>query len=178
MAPPFPLPKTDAEGLDLINRMCQGYAAMMPANNFDQPFNSACRCVAATLETHTQPARATFHITIPETYVNTPDLANPTIHGGAIAQWFDGTTSMVLLCVKNVWPDTWSGVTRNLNVSYMRPPVQGEEIAIETEVVQCAKRIATIKGVMKRRRDGAVLAICQHDKSRPESASRAGSFKL
>jgi len=94
-----------------------------------------------------------------------------------MAQWFDSTTSMPLLCVKNVWEETWSGVTRHLSVTYLRPPVQGEEIAIETEVIQCAKRTATVRGVMRRRRDGVVLATCQHDKARPEG-SRPGSFRL
>ncbi|KAK3066436.1 hypothetical protein LTR53_017218, partial [Teratosphaeriaceae sp. CCFEE 6253] len=164
----FPQPTTNAEAVDLINRFVQGYAAAMPPTNFDQPFNRACRCVAATLESPISPATATFHLTIPPTYLNSPDPASPTIHGGAMAQWFDATTSMPLLCVRKVWAETWSGVTRSLSVTYLRPPKEGEEIVIEAEVIQCARRMATVRGVMKRRSDGAVLATCQHDKARPE----------
>ena len=103
MAPVFPKPKSDAEAVDLINGFIRGYAAAMPSNNFDQSFCRACICVAATIETPALPATATFHVTIPETYTNNPNPSNPTTHGGAMAQWFDSTTSMPLLCVKNVW---------------------------------------------------------------------------
>ncbi|TKA71039.1 hypothetical protein B0A55_06324 [Friedmanniomyces simplex] len=164
----LPHPETNEQARDLITRFIRGYAAAIPPTNFDQPFYTACVCTAATLETPSQPATATFRILIPPTYVNNPDPANPTIHGGAIAHWFDSCTSMPLLCVRKVWDESWSGVSRNLNVTYLRPPREGEAIVIETEVVQCGKRIATIRGVMRRERDGAILATCQHDKARPD----------
>ena len=40
----------------------------------------------------------------------------------------------------------------------------GEEVLVESEVVHAGKRLCSIKGVMKRKKDGAVLAICEHGK--------------
>jgi len=63
-------------------------------------------------------------------------------------------------------PGFWlfAGVTRTLNVTYLRPVPQGEEILIECEVVHAGKRLCTLKGTMRRKRDGAVLALCEHGK--------------
>ncbi|KAK5677434.1 hypothetical protein LTS10_010006 [Elasticomyces elasticus] len=146
----FPKPRTNDEACDLITKFVRGYAAAMPQNNFDQAFYKACICTSATLETDSESAKAVFRLVIPPTYVNSPDPASPTIHGGAIAHWFDSCTSMPLLCVKNIWDGSWSGVSRNLNVTYLRPPKE-----------------ATIRGVMIRESDGKLLATCQHDKAKP-----------
>ncbi|KAK5711001.1 hypothetical protein LTR17_018614 [Elasticomyces elasticus] len=163
----FPKPRTNDEARDLITKFVRGYAAAMPQDNFDQAFYNACACTSATLETDSDTAKAVFRLVIPPTYVNSPDPANPTIHGGAIAHWFDSCTSMPLLCVKNIWDGSWSGVSRNLNVTYLRPPKEGEAIVIESEVIQSSRNIATIRGVMIRESDGKLLATCQHDKARP-----------
>lgn len=44
---------------------------------------------------------------------------------------------------------------------------QGDAVVMEGEVLQIGKRMATIRGVLRREKDGAVLAICQHDKALP-----------
>jgi acyl-coenzyme A thioesterase PaaI-like protein len=49
-------------------------------------------------------------------------------------------------------------VSRTLNVTYLRPVPAGEEVLIESTVVHAGKRLCLIKGEMRRRRDGAVLA--------------------
>ena len=41
---------------------------------------------------------------------------------------------------------------------------EGEKILIESEVVHAGKRMASLKGVMKREGDSAVMAICEHGK--------------
>ena len=58
----------------------------------------------------------------------------------------------------------YAGVTRTLNVTYLRPIAVGEEILIESTVVHAGKRLTTIHGVMKRKSDGAVMTTCEHGK--------------
>jgi len=158
-------PQTDEEAREAMQRFMTNYAAASSPNNFDNPFSRSVTVISATLQTDNTPASATCSFTIPATYGNNPN--GKTVHGGAIATFFDNVTSMPMLAVRNWW-DGWTGVSRNLNVTYLRPPMVGEKVIVESEVVHCGRRIATIKGVLKRERDGAVLAICQHDKARPE----------
>ena len=63
-------------------------------------------------------------------------------------------------------PAKWgyASVSRTLNITYLRPSPVGEEVLIENEVVHAGKRLCTIKGVMKRKKDGAILAVCEHGK--------------
>jgi len=58
----------------------------------------------------------------------------------------------------------YAGVTRTLNVTFIRPVAKGEEILIESTVIHAGKRLATMHGVIKRKSDGAVMATCEHGK--------------
>jgi acyl-coenzyme A thioesterase 13 len=147
-----------------IDKFLKGYGAKQPPNNFDAAFIRASKITSVASETDTTNAKVTYSLAIPPLYANTP-IAKTT-HGGAIATWFDMATSMAIIACKNTWEEG-TGVTRNLNVTYFRPPVEGDEITIESEVMQLTKRLATVKGTMRRASDGTVLAICQHDKYRP-----------
>lgn len=153
----------DKAAADTIRKFLSRYAANMPSDNFDAGFIRAADLTAVTAETDSDNARITYSLAIPPLCSN--NRTAKTIHGGAVATFFDMATSMAIIACKNTWEDT--GVTRNLNVTYFRPPIEGELITIESEVLQLTKRLATIKGVMKRVSDGTVLAICQHDKYRP-----------
>jgi acyl-coenzyme A thioesterase 13 len=147
-----------------IDKFLKGYGAKQPPNNFDAAFIRASKITSVASETDTTNAKVTYSLAIPPLYANNP-IAKTT-HGGAIATWFDMATSMAIIACKNTWEEG-TGVTRNLNVTYFRPPVEGDEITIESEVMQLTKRLATVKGTMRRASDGTVLAICQHDKYRP-----------
>ncbi|KAG6224659.1 hypothetical protein E4U34_000122 [Claviceps purpurea] len=107
------------------------------------------------------PARVTFSFTCLDHHCNR--LGN--LHGGAAATLFDLCTTMPLVLISK--PGFWQflGVTRNLNVSYFRPVPKGEEVVIEAEAVQVGKRLATLKGVMRRKRDGEIVSICEHLKA-------------
>ncbi|PHH87603.1 hypothetical protein CDD83_8656 [Cordyceps sp. RAO-2017] len=86
------------------------------------------------------------------------------LHGGAVATLFDFCTTMALAIVNR--PGFWQflGVSRSLNVTYLRPARCDEEILIECHIVQVGKKLASIHGVMKRKTDGQLLSTCQHEK--------------
>lgn len=146
-----------------IRKYVSAYADSMPPENVDGSFIRQSVLTSVTAETDASNAKATFTIAVPPFCSNNRVTKN--MHGGAVATFFDNATSMAVFACRNAWED--SGVTRNLNVTYFRPAVEGETIAIESEVLQLTKRLATIRGVMKRVSDGTVIAICQHDKYRP-----------
>lgn len=86
------------------------------------------------------------------------------MHGGCTASLFDFCTSMPI-CMINT-PDFWwyMGVSRTLNVTYLKPIPVGESIFIECELLSIGKTMSTIRGVMRRQSDGVVLATCEHGK--------------
>lgn len=85
-----------------------------------------------------------------------------------MATIFDTTTSMAVAPVarKGFWDI--GHVTRTLNCSYLRPAPEGIELLIECEVVHLGKRIGMLKGVMRRKDDGAVCYTCEHQKALAE----------
>ncbi|KAL3417307.1 thioesterase superfamily protein [Phlyctema vagabunda] len=86
------------------------------------------------------------------------------LHGGCTATIFDicTTTALAPNARRGYW--AFAGVSRTLNVTYLRPVPAGEQVLIESEVVHAGKRLCTIQGVMRRASDGAVLAMCEHGK--------------
>lgn len=64
------------------------------------------------------------------------------VHGGCIATLFDTTTTAALL--PNSKPGFWSaaGVSRTLNVTYLRPVPVGTTVIIENEVTHAGKRLS------------------------------------
>lgn len=118
-----------------------------------------------------------FEYTCHENHVN--KLGN--LHGGCVATLFDYCTSCALIPISE--PGFWQllGVSRTLNCTYIRPVRIGERVTIECVVINAGKRlcklqytfvrisltdidIATITGVMKRKSDGAIMAMCEHGK--------------
>lgn len=166
--------ETDKAIAAKIRKYVETYANSMPPENIDGSFIRQSVLTSVSAETDTSNAKATYKITVPPLCSNNRVTKN--MHGGAVATFFDNATSMaVFAACKNPWED--SGVTRNLNVTYFRPAVEGEVIIIEAEVLQLTKRLATIRGVMTRERDGVVVAVCQHDKYR-QSRVPPGKAKI
>lgn len=56
------------------------------------------------------------------------------------------------------------GVSRTLNVSYLKPIPCGEKILIECELLSIGKTLCMLRGIMKRESDGVVLTSCEHGK--------------
>ncbi|KAF2223323.1 HotDog domain-containing protein [Elsinoe ampelina] len=86
------------------------------------------------------------------------------LHGGAQATIYDICTSIVLSLIAR--PGFWmmGGVSRVLSVTYIRPAPVGETLILECEVVHAGKRLAVTKGTMRRKRDGAIVSTCEHNK--------------
>ncbi|KAK1967349.1 thioesterase superfamily protein [Colletotrichum eremochloae] len=87
------------------------------------------------------------------------------LHGGAAATLFDALTTMCLALV-NDRPGYWQflGVSRTLSCSYLRPAPAGEECLVECEIVQVGRLLCHLRGTLRRKRDGSVLATCEHHK--------------
>lgn len=86
------------------------------------------------------------------------------LHGGCCATLFDFSTTLPLLLVNR--PGFWQflGVSRSLNVTYLRPVPAGTEVLLHCEIVSLGKRMASLRGTMKKKSDGSILATCAHDK--------------
>jgi acyl-coenzyme A thioesterase 13 len=94
------------------------------------------------------------------------------LHGGAAALIFDICTTCALVPIARDGFWVFVGVTRNLNVTYLRPAPMGARVEVHCEVVHAGKRLATIRGEI--RREGKVLSICEHLKASIEPST----FKL
>ncbi|KFY46803.1 hypothetical protein V494_00321 [Pseudogymnoascus sp. VKM F-4513 (FW-928)] len=95
-------------------------------------------------------------------YTCQPSHANRlgNLHGGCASTIFDIATTVALVPISK--PDFWKfvGVSRTLNVTYLRPVPVGETVVIECEVIAIGKRLCT----MRRKSDGALTCICEHGK--------------
>merc|ERR1712000_753738 len=89
----------------------------------------------------------------------------PQLTSETMATLFDFLTTLTL-CFVNDKPGFWRylGVTRTLNTTYFRPVAVGDVVAVEVSVMQVGKKLAPLKGEMRRLRDGALMAVCEHGK--------------
>lgn len=119
-----------------------------------------------TYQSCTYPSSSHPHHSMVFTFVPQPHHSNRlgNMHGGCIATLFDFCTTLPLLLVAK--PGFWMymGVSRTLNVTYLRPVPIGTEVEIEAEILQVGRRLATLKGIIRRKDDGAVCAIADHGK--------------
>ncbi|KAH0543447.1 hypothetical protein FGG08_002212 [Glutinoglossum americanum] len=104
-------------------------------------------------------ATATFAYTVTAPFCNRLGA----LHGGAAALVFDICTSVAIAPIAS---DIWgvARVSRTLNITYLRPAPMGTECLIDCEVMHAGKRLCMIRGVMKRKDDGAVLSTAEHGK--------------
>jgi acyl-coenzyme A thioesterase 13 len=97
----------------------------------------------------------------PPSYYSNP-LGN--LHGAAHALIYDNCTTLALAAIAK--PGFWmlGGVSRVLDVKYVRGLRVGEKVTVETEVVHVGRQAAAIRGVIKDGR-GRVCSTCEHDKT-------------
>ena len=105
------------------------------------------------------------------------------MHGGATATLFDFCTSLALALAATPAPSesahaaahpddedellqSWRrlGVSRTLAVTYVRPAPSGTQVLIDCEQLHAGRRMSSLRGILRRRSDGAVLATCEHGK--------------
>ncbi|KAJ2905487.1 hypothetical protein MKZ38_005363 [Zalerion maritima] len=120
---------------------------------------SSTPSLTSELETHPHPS-ILFQYVVQPSHCNR--LGN--LHGGSTATLFDWCTTIPLALISK--PGFWlfMGVTRTLNVTYLRPVPAGTQVDIHCEILQVGKRLCTVKGVMKRSDDGTIVAVCEHGK--------------
>ncbi|THX13156.1 hypothetical protein D6D17_03447 [Aureobasidium pullulans] len=102
----------------------------------------------------------THTFTIPAYYTN--GWLN--MHGAAQTLIYDNLTTLALAPISK--PGFWmlGGVSRVLDVKFLRPAGVGEKVTVEVEVVHVGRAAASLRGVMKDGK-GRVLSTCEHDKS-------------
>ena len=89
-------------------------------------------------------------------------LAN--LHGGCVATLFDYLTTLPLLLVFR--PGFWMGlgVSRSINTTYLRPAPVGTDLLVQCDILSLGRRMAALRGTMRRADDGALVAVCEHGK--------------
>ncbi|KUJ10270.1 Thioesterase/thiol ester dehydrase-isomerase [Mollisia scopiformis] len=126
----------------------QGWAASM--------FRSDLKLLSASKN----PGKTVFRYVVKPEHCNR--LGN--LHGGCTSTIFDAATTTALAPIAEPGFWVYAGVSRTLNVTYIRPIPAGEAVLVESEVVHAGKRLCSLKGVMRRERDGAIMATCEHGK--------------
>ncbi|CAZ80910.1 unnamed protein product [Tuber melanosporum] len=101
---------------------------------------------------------STFEYTVAASHTNL--MGN--LHGGCAALIFDVCTTTALLPVAREGFWDYLGVSRNLNISYLRPAPVGTVLVIHSEVVQAGRTLATIKGIISRKDDGRICYTAEH----------------
>ncbi|KAL8661482.1 MAG: hypothetical protein Q9202_005547 [Teloschistes flavicans] len=138
---------------------------------------------AALLRTHLSftSASLTPTPTLTCTLTVAPSLCNPAhnMQGGATATIFDIVTTMAVWLVAEEGFWMVPGVSRDLHVVYLDAVKEGQEVEISAEVVKIGRRLCQLRGVMRRRSDGVVVATCEHGKvSLDRGSGGAGGAKL
>ncbi|EEA21035.1 hypothetical protein TMatcc_001041 [Talaromyces marneffei ATCC 18224] len=115
------------------------------------------------LESATQgpPARATFRLFV------TPAMTNAlnNLHGGCAATIIDILTVIPVMAVGKPGVFQYGGVSRNLNVTYLRPVPVHTEIRVVCEVTQIGKRLSLLRAEIRRVDDDALCVLSEHQKA-------------
>ncbi|KAL4957154.1 HotDog domain-containing protein [Aspergillus filifer] len=91
------------------------------------------------------------------------------LHGGCAATLFDALSSMILLAMSKPGFFQLGGVSRHLNVTYLRPVGEGEKIRLNAKLVNMGKRLALLRGEIVKvdgdGKEGEVCMVCDHEKA-------------
>jgi len=63
-------------------------------------------------------------------------------------------------------------VSRTLNCTYLRPAPMNSECTVESEVVHLGKQLGMVRGVIRRKSDGAICYTCEHGKARVDHTAK------
>jgi len=133
-------------------------AATRPAGHidFDYDVMSNMKLVDAGLE-----GSVSFELYMSPKYSNLNDV----MHGGAAAVIFDMATTSALcpLATPGYW-EFMGGVTRTLNISYLKAVPIGTTVKLSSHVVQVGKTMAMIQGKMSSLDGKVTYATAEHHK--------------
>ncbi|KAK7555365.1 thioesterase family protein-like protein [Phyllosticta paracitricarpa] len=132
--------------------------AQRPADHvdFDRLVMSKLRLVDAALDGFSQ-----YELTVSKEFSNLNDV----MHGGAYGVVFDMATTSALNPLAR--PDFYffmGGVTRVLNISYLRGVPIGTVVLLSSKVIQIGKKMAMIKGEMTSLDGKTIYATAEHHK--------------
>ncbi|KAL3470630.1 thioesterase family protein [Aspergillus californicus] len=118
-----------------------------------------------TLESATaEPPTITFLLTIGPKHCNL--LGN--LHGGCAATLVDVLSTMILLGASKPGLYESGGVSRHLNVTYLRPVPCGSTVRLVSSVVHMGKRLALLRTEIVRE-DGGVCVVSDHEKANTDA---------
>ncbi|EFR00018.1 thioesterase [Nannizzia gypsea CBS 118893] len=105
------------------------------------------------------PARVTFIATV------APEMCNGlgNLHGGCATTLIDVTSSALLFALGGHF--SAGGVSRSLNITFLRPAPEGTEISINCELVHSGKRLALLRADIRRTDTGDLCVLGEHDKA-------------
>lgn len=123
-------------------------------------FDSATPAQTNTTTQAKTPAQASYILTI------TPNLCNhfENLHGGCAATIIDILSTTILLAVSRPGVFAMGGVSRHLNLTYLRPAPRGVDVRVRCEVVQIGKRLALLRAQIERVDNGDVCVVAAHEK--------------
>jgi len=151
--------KTRAEALKAVEAIFERYGLIAKARNFqgfDKHIMENLKLVDATPQ-----GTVDFEFLIDERYTN----INGVMHGGAAGVIFDMCTTSALgpLAKPGFW-DFLGGVTRSLNISYLRAIPVGTTIRLHSEVLQVGRTMAMIRGTMTSQDGKIIFCTAEHHK--------------
>ncbi|KAL2834446.1 HotDog domain-containing protein [Aspergillus cavernicola] len=120
---------------------------------------------SATPSPHPQ---ITFLLTITPKHCNM--LGN--LHGGCAATLIDVLSSIILLGVSEPGLYESGGVSRHLDVTYLRPVPSGVTVRLVSRVVHVGRRLALLRTEILRMEDGAVCVVSDHEKANTDLGGR------
>ncbi|OTA53709.1 hypothetical protein K449DRAFT_389711 [Hypoxylon sp. EC38] len=107
----------------------------------------------------------TFKFTVQPIHDN--GLGN--LHGGCASTIFDVCTSQPLHLISKPGYWQYTGVSRTLNVTYLRPVPVGSVVHIKCEVLHAGRNLCALRGEMRAvtedGREGPLLVVCEHGKA-------------
>lgn len=112
-------------------------------------------------QTSPKTSTAVFRFRVERFYCN----ASGNLHGGAQATIYDVLTSLAVQAIgtRTFWLN--AGVSRNLEVTFLRPAPLGTILLCDVELMHTGKSLAFMRGVIKREDNGAIISVGKHDKA-------------
>ncbi|KAL3488688.1 HotDog domain-containing protein [Aspergillus germanicus] len=133
------------------------------------------KALRLTFESATQsPPQVNYLLTIAPKHCNM--LGN--LHGGCAATLFDVLSSMILIGVSKPGLFAYGGVSRHLDVTYIRPVPVGTTVRLTSRVVHVGRRLALMRSEIVRLEDGGVCMVSDHEKANTDGDFEGDRGKL